>query len=74
MREILVSNLIKDLLGSRNGIREEFNTDQIPLTEFTTSILSPRDTPKVTVLDETPNLNGTFPTLPLPTVDSDEYE
>lgn len=74
MREILVSNLIKDLLGPRNGIREEFNTNQMPLTEFTTGILSPKDTTKATVLDETPNLNGTFPTLPLPTVDGDESE
>ena len=44
MREILVSKLFQELLGPRTGdIYETLNSNQLPLSEFTTGILSPKD-------------------------------
>ena len=44
MREILVSNLVKELLGPRTGqIDETLDSYHMPITEFTTGILSPVD-------------------------------
>lgn len=44
MREILVSKLFQELLGPRTGdINETLNSNQLPLSEFTTGILSPKD-------------------------------
>ena len=54
MREIIVSKLFQELLGPRNGIREEFNSSESPSLEFITGILSPVET-----LDETWWSNGT---------------
>lgn len=41
MREILVTDLVKNLLGPRNGIRESLDFRHMPVTEFVTGILSP---------------------------------
>jgi len=44
MREILVSKLFQELLGPRTGdIYETLSFNQLPLSEFTTGILSPTD-------------------------------
>ena len=43
MREILVSELFKELLGPRTGIFDEVLSSGKPITEFQTGILSPID-------------------------------
>ncbi len=43
MREILVIDLVKNLLGPRNGIRESFDNGHMPISEFVTGVLAPVD-------------------------------
>ena len=43
MREILVTDLVKNLLGPRNGIRESFDNGHMPISEFVTGVLAPVD-------------------------------
>ncbi|RZD35624.1 MAG: hypothetical protein CXT79_01070 [Thaumarchaeota archaeon] len=53
MREILVSKLFQELLGPRTGdVYETLNSNQLPVSEFTTGILSPKDSEQsITVMD-----------------------
>ncbi len=39
MREVFVTELVKEILGPRNGIREDL--DESPLTEYVTGVLGP---------------------------------
>ena len=74
MREIMVSSLIKDLLGPRNGIHEEFDTTYEPINEFTTGILSPAVTNPSAISDEHANQEVLFRTEPSATKEGDEQE
>jgi len=42
MREIFVTDLVKELLGPRNGVYEVLDSTRRPITEYITGILSPR--------------------------------
>ena len=42
MREIYVSELVKDVLGPRNGSREQLSVKENPLNEYLTGILIPK--------------------------------
>jgi len=44
MREVFVSELVKGLLGPRNGSRETFPLDTTPLSEYITGVISPKIT------------------------------
>lgn len=43
MRDILVTDLVKNLLGPRNGIQESFDSGHMPISEFVTGVLAPVD-------------------------------
>ena len=43
MREILITDLVKNLLGPRNGIRESLDNGHMPISEFVTGVLAPVD-------------------------------
>ena len=42
MREILVTDLVKNLLGPRGGVRESLDNEHLPLSEYITGVLAPK--------------------------------
>ena len=73
MREILVSKLFQELLGPRNGISEEFNSNESPSLEFITGILSPVETSDETWVD-TQTSSSQFPSISHQRMEGDEQE
>ena len=73
MREILVSKLFQELLGPRNGIREEFDSNAVPSLEFITGILSPVETPAETWIDAQAS-SPQFPTIVHKRMEGDEQQ
>ena len=61
MREILVSDLVKNLLGPRNGIRESLDSGHMPISEFVTGVLAPVDDKQIETLKDI-EIEGTFST------------
>ena len=73
MREILISKLFQELLGPRNGISEEFNSNESPSLEFITGILSPVETSDETWVD-TQTSSSQFPSISHQRMEGDEQE
>ena len=63
MRELFVTELVKDLLGPRNGPHEVMNDS--PLSEYITGVLAPEGA--------MPCIEEETVDVPLPEIEEDEY-
>jgi hypothetical protein len=60
MREVFVSDLVKNLLGPRKGIRESLDNQHMPISEFVTGVLAPVDDKQDKNVRDN-DLEGSFP-------------
>jgi hypothetical protein len=65
MRELLVTELVKEVLGPRRGIKEVLDEDENPLTEYITGVLAPVTSKKIREIEDESEI---------PSEDSQTYE
>ena len=76
MREILVTDLVKNLLGPRGGARESLDNEHLPLSEYITGVLAPKNDPnsKTIFKAESNDDYNKYLTTEISSSEEDEYD